>query len=418
MYSYPHKNAYYDIDKSKVLEKINNLKDNNLSLYIHIPFCSTKCGYCNLFSVQAKNDEDIIERYVHTVCRHIKMYGEALSKDNNKITSLIIGGGTPLILSIEQMKLLFSALEENLPVDISNTNFVIETSPNETDFEKIQYLRSIGVKRISIGVQSFIQDELNNLYRNHSVQSAESALDKINKLKFESLNIDLIYGIKNQTIESLTYSIDKAVSYNPSEIFIYPLYVRYGTALYNKMKTDSEMQHKMYEHAVKELTSRGYFQTSMRRFTKTQQNSSSCGFEQSISVGCGGRSYIGDLHFCEPYKTDYKECKSVLTKYIEKKDFFKDLKGYVLDNDELKRRFVIKNLGYYEGVSLLEYKKIFNSELVSDFPFVNEMIQESLIYISEDKLILTEEGRGYSDYILAKWISDRVKERMHDAKRY
>lgn len=413
MYSYPHKKAYYDIEEIEVLESLKALKADNVTLYIHIPFCSSKCGYCNLFSIPIKNGDSIIDDYIDAVCRHIKEYGNLLADKNIKITSLVIGGGTPLILSIKQMEKLFFTVENNFNVDIRDIDFVIETSPNETKYEKLQYIKEKGVKRISIGIQSFIQEELNNLYRNHDVNSCEIALKKLIDVKFSITNLDFIYGIKNQSIESLLYSINKGLSYNPEEIFLYPLYIRKDTALYNKMKVDVEMQNKMYKEAVNLLKSRGYFQVSMRRFVKEKpKNILSCGFETMISVGCGGRSYVGNVHYCEPYKSERKQCIAVLKEYIAKQDFFKGLKGYVLDKDEEKRRFIIKNLGYYNGINLEEYKNLFGNDIEDEYPILKKICNKKAAIIEKNRLMLTELGMGYSDIILSKWISDKVKKRM------
>lgn len=412
MYSYPHKNAYYEIEEERILNAISNLKDDNLTLYIHVPFCESKCGYCNLFSIP-NTSEVLLEKYIDTVCNQIIQYGNTLCENDIKFTNLILGGGTPLILSIEQMERLFKTLEENLPIKIDEANFVIETSPNQTDLDKLLYLKNKGLNRISIGIQSFVEDELKCIYRNHKKESCYKALDKIINLKFDAVNIDLIYGIEGQTKGSLIYSINEALRYKPEEIFIYPLYIREDTKIFGRMNLNYDFQHEMYDIAVKELNKNGYIQTSMRRFVKrVNENNLSCGFEQMLSVGCGGRSYIGNLHFCEPYTSKRNDCKEVLSNYVDKDNFFKGLKGYELNFEEVERRFIIKNLGYYKGLDLKEYKKIFSKDLLKAYPIFEELFKEKLIELEGKKLRLTKKGIKYSDVILPFWISDTVKERM------
>lgn len=287
MYSYPHKSAYYDIDDKNIIKAIKNLKDDNLTAYIHVPFCETKCGYCNLFSIP-NNDGELLDKYVDSVCKHIKQYKKHLTKDI-KFSTLVIGGGTPLILSIEQFNKIFTALEENLGMKTDEVEFIIETSPNQTDLSKLKYLKEIGVNRISIGVQSFIDSELKSIYRQHDKKSCHEALEKLKPLNFDVVNIDLIYGIEGQSRESLIYSINNAVKYKPEEIFIYPLYIRENTGIFEKMNLNHKTQHEMYDIAVEELNKRGYVQTSMRRFVrKLPKENISCGFDQMISFGCGG----------------------------------------------------------------------------------------------------------------------------------
>lgn len=414
MYSYPHKKAYYDISDQDISKAVKEVKDKNLTLYIHIPFCSSKCGYCNLFSIPVGNDRTIIEEYIHSVCRQIIGYAPMFKKDNILFTDIVIGGGTPFILPLDQMKKLLQTIEEELPIHIVDTNFVIETSPNETSLEKLLYFKEKGVKRISIGIQSFLDSELKLLYRKHTVTSCENALKLINEVGFDCVNIDLIYGIEGQTTQSFLYSIHEAVSYRPHEIFIYPLYIREDTGLYDKMKPNESLQYELYQLAVEELIQLGYKQTSMRRFVKLLSNENpSCGFEQMISFGCGGRSYIGDLHFCEPYTSNISESKKILGAYNSKQNYFSGLKGYVLDKEEHQRRYIIKNLGFYKGIDLLEYQNIFEETLVNQYPMINQLLEEGMVSMDDKTCKLTKLGMGNSDMILSLFISEEVKEKMN-----
>jgi len=412
MYSYPHKTAYQYIENLQLKEYNSELIKSPTTLYFHIPFCETKCGYCNLFSIPCENAEKI-SSYIAAVKRHSKNYREVLNFEGVQFNSLIFGGGTPLILSINQLENLFDIAEFDFGIDLNKVNISIETSPNQTTYEKLAFLKSKKVDRISIGVQSFVQNELDRLKRFHSVDKIHQALNDIKSVGFDSFNIDLIYGIDSQTFESLRYSLDMAVSYQPNEIFVYPLYKRPNTSIYMNFDIDTDLQYRMYFMICEFLRDKGYFQTSMRRFVKDKPLiENSCGFENMIALGCGGRSYIGNLHFCEIYTSKQSKCNKLLDKYIERNEFFSNISFYELDNEEMKRRFLIKNLLYYRGVDLSEYKELFGTYLYEDFPIFSEFHSRKWIIERDGRIKLTPLGLSLSDYIGPMLISDVVAEKM------
>ena len=412
MYSYPHKTAYQYIENLQLKECSSELLKSPTVLYFHIPFCDSKCGYCNLFSIPCVSDEKI-SSYIEAVKRHSKNYREVLNFQGVQFKSLIFGGGTPLILSTSQLEKLFDIAEYDFRMDLDKVSISIETSPNQTTYEKLLYLKSKKVNRVSIGVQSFVQKELDKLKRFHSVDNIKKALEHIKSVDFDYINIDLIYGIDSQTFESLRYSLDIAVSYEPNEIFVYPLYQRPNTSIYTDFDIDKGLQYRMYLMICEFLKDTGYFQTSMRRFVKDKPiEENSCGFENMIALGCGGRSYIGNLHFCEKYTSKPSKGRALLNRYIERKDFFGGLSFYKLNNDEMKRRFLIKNLLYYKGVALSEYKEHFGTCPYKDFSILNKFHLEKWIIESAGRIQLTPLGLSLSDYIGPMLISEEVKQKM------
>ncbi|WP_129598618.1 STM4012 family radical SAM protein [Anaerophilus nitritogenes] len=420
MYSYPHKTAYEYTKRLDLSEYNLNLKKQRMGLYYHIPFCDSKCGYCNLFSVPSKN-EDKIEQYIQAILRHSQQLKQTLDLSEIHFDSLIFGGGTPLILSIKQLDKLFELGVKNYGIRLKEDFIGIETSPNQTTAEKLAYLKQREVNRISIGVQSFVQKELNILERYHSALVAEKSLYFIKNEDFPILNIDLIYGIPGQTIKTLLYSAEKALQYEPQEIFVYPLYQQPNTRIYGKFHIDRKLQYKLYKEITSYLKTNGYHQISMRRFVKQKPDyKKSCGFENMIALGCGGRTYLDHLHYCEPYTANPNLCLKSLDSYIKKEDFLKDLSKYELSKDEMKRRYVIKNLLHYSGIDESEYEELFGTHLIKDYPIILEFCKKGWA-VQEDNLIhLTQEGMGLSDYIGPMFMSSEVIEKMetyyHDRK--
>lgn len=412
MYSYPHKTAYQNAESFELPTESRDLSGQDISLYMHIPFCDSKCGYCNLFSIPSSN-QDSIDNYISAIERQNLQYQNYFELKNINCESFILGGGTPTQLSISQLDKLFTIAEKYYGFDLEKGFSIIETSPNQTTAEKLSYLKSKHVKRISMGIQSFVQSELNTLERKHSVVAAEKALHSIKTFDFPIVNIDLIYGIPGQTMETLIYSAFKAIQYQPDEIFVYPLYAQSNTRIGHKYKVDETHQATLYSGLSAYLEANGYHALSMRRFAKTlPSNSSSCGFENTISLGCGGRSYIGDYHFCEPYMAEPKACINSLKQYLDKTDFLTDISYYKLDNDELKRRYVIKNLLNYQGIDLLDYNLRFQDNILDVFPQLLDFKEKNWINITNERITLTTEGMIWSDFMGPSFISKDVHMQM------
>lgn len=412
MYSYPHKTAYQFIEDLKLEQYKQELTGSATTLYFHVPFCESKCGYCNLFSIPCR-DLEKMSSYIKAVKRHAKNYTDLLCFKGPRFDSLAFGGGTPLILSIDQLDSLFNIAEDDFGIDLQKVNTCIETSPNQTSREKLIYLKTKKVNRVSIGVQSFVQAELDVLKRLHSAHRAQKAVEDIQKVGFDVLNIDLIYGVASQTMESLKYSLETALSYHPDEVFAYPLYQKPNTGIYKQFETDKALQYRMYFMICEYLNTKGYFQTSMRRFVKNKPSKEiSCGFENMISLGCGGRSYIGNLHFCERYTSRQAKCRDILNAYISRQTFFDGISFYKLEQNEMKRRFIIKNLFYHSGVALNDYKAVFVTDLYNDFPVLHEFLQEKWAVESDGRIKLTPLGLSLSDDIGTRFISEAVARKM------
>ena len=406
MYSYPHKMAYRKLDE-KIEDYIPYLQGRENVLYFHIPFCQSKCGYCNLFSVTGK--EEWIDNYLAAMKKQSEFY----KKYKFMVGELVIGGGTTLILSVKQLDMLFEIARENFHFLTEQYPITIETSPNQTTKEKVELLKKHHVTRVSIGVQSFMEDELKGLHRHHHRKEIDKALYLLKEAEFPSMNIDLIYGIPGQTKESLHYSLEQAVRCLPKEIFIYPLYVKKGTYLYQNGTKTLENTKELYWFMKEYLERNGYHQISMRRFIREEKKEDrSCGFEQTISIGCGGRSYMGNLHFCAPYFVKPKNCREEIASYCNQTDFSKAVNGYLLNTEEQRRRYTIKNLLHKNGINREEYQKLYKRDVLNEWISWEQLKTQGMLDWNEQKVWLTEEGMADSDYIGPMFISEEVAKRV------
>ena len=411
MYSYPHKTAYRTLEGVDIRDYLPRLEQEENSLYFHIPFCQAKCGYCNLFSVTGKG-ADYVDAYLDAMERQMKQYDLA----SYSFSDVTIGGGTPLYLEEKQLVRLFGMIEEvqgrtEYPV-------IIETSPNQTTEEKLAIVKAGGTKRISLGIQSFQEEELEKLYRVHTPNQARMAVKLIERQNFECVNLDFIYGIPGQTEQSLRENLEEGVSYGPQELFVYPLYIKSGTLLKDKQVEREENTRKLYDFVCEYLSKQGYVQYSMRRFVQKDYvpltPAMECGFGNTLSIGCGGRSYLGNLHFCTPYYVRQKDCNMQLERYLATKDHRKITHGFFLDKEEEKRRYVIKNILFTSGLNMGNFRKNFGKDVDKEFAILNIWKEKGYLKKEGDTYKLTTEGMALSDYLGPQLISSNVKGRMEE----
>lgn len=409
MYSYPHKTAYRTLTPPVSLSPyLERLEGREASLYFHIPFCAHKCGYCNLFSQQCC-DAERISLYLHTMRRQAEQL--SVAAQGLKFTSFAVGGGTPLILDEGQLEELF-CLAELFGVHPSRVFTSVETSPEYTQKSVLRQLRARGVERLSMGVQSFNETELKKLKRRPGLGTVVGALENIVEAGFPQFNLDLIYGIEGQTVESFMRSLNTALTYRPNELFIYPLYVRPGTRI--DVRSTDDIGYAIYKSARELLVGQGFVQTSMRRFVRreTTETEFSCGDEVMLSCGAGGRSYLGNLHYATPYAVRQQAIADEIDHYIRTTDFMTAANGFLLSTEEMQIRFIIKNLMYHRGVDLAEYEKRFGEK--PDRNLFREFTDRRWIEETGRIVRLTEEGMAYSDYIGQAFISPVVRKLMSE----
>lgn len=419
IYAYPHKKSYREFDKPIPLKELwKDRQEKGLTFYCHIPFCKSRCGYCNLLST-CQYREGSLKSYVDKLVQEIKSVREFLQIENSNspFSSVIFGGGTPTILSCGDLRRLLDAIGSFLNIDFKNTFFSMETSPSTLDNNKLRLLKEYHVDRISIGIQSFKANELNNIYRRESVDDIKKSLALLFKEDIKIRNIDLIYGIPSQTMETWEESLMKILDYEPEETYIYPLYIREKTKLYDEVKRNEPLMMKMYDFAQDFLTRNNYIQTSMRNFIRSDMKDHlfpkyGCQEDQMVGIGCGARSYINNIHYSRKYATDPKNINTIIEDYLRENDFNYASYGYKLNEDEQKRRYIIKSVLKVTGLDIEDYMKRFSSSPLEEYKILNSLIENDFIINKDDFLYPTEKGLRYSDKIGPLFVSDEVQEKI------
>lgn len=183
-------------------------------LYMHIPFCGARCGFCNLFTLPDRR-LDVHEQYVDALGRQAEQWAPWFQ--NRTFSRFAIGGGTPTLLEAGQLNRLFDIAELTMGLDPSAASISVETSPETVTADRMKVLKDRLVDRVSMGIQSFVEEEAAAIYRPQKPRLAEDALEMLMGYAFPLVNLDLIYGLPGQTAATWLYSLEKAISYGPGK---------------------------------------------------------------------------------------------------------------------------------------------------------------------------------------------------------
>lgn len=417
-YGYPHKTAYRPIERPVSLQEAwANDKDGALFLYIHIPFCEMRCGFCNLFT-QARPKEDLANAYMATLHRQARRVREALGEVS--FARLAVGGGTPTDLSMENLEAVFDIAERVMGASAQTIPVSVETSPETAEIQKLALLRGRGVDRISIGVQSFIETETASIARPQRRSVVDEALTRIRAAGFPALNIDLMYGLPGQTEESFCISVREAIAWGAEEIYLYPLYVRPLTRMGRSDKTWDDARLSLYREARALLFSEGYSQVSMRMFRSAKAPHKDgpvycCQEDGMVGIGCGARSYTRALHYSSEYAVEARGVREILEAYVRRPDEAFDVAdyGFELDESERRRRYFILSILSDEGLDFNAYRRSFGSDAAADFgEELGALFELGLAREDCGVARLTESGMERSDAIGPWLYSPAVRARM------
>ncbi len=424
LYSYPHKTAYRTFEEKLDLKELWAAeKKHALYLYTHIPFCRMKCSFCNLFTVSHPR-EDLVSLYLKKIQLEAEVVRDSLGDFN--FAGYAIGGGTPSHLDVQQLEQLFAVYTNILGVDLDNTPGSFEISPDTINDEKLAFLSQHGVQRLSIGIQSFIESEARSVGRVQPETMMEPLLEKISSYQFPVFNLDLIYGIPGQTAETWLASLQKAVQFQPTEIFLYPLYVRPLTSLFKKhgsiqIAQSEDIRSTLYRIGRDFLQANGYVQDSMRLFRKPvaglrESSEYSCQEDGMIGLGTNARSYTTDVHYSTEYAVSKPNVAAIIDDYVarERADFMTASYGIRLSEDDRKRRYLIKSLLKAQGLDGAHYQSIYGTDVHADFPELRTLLEMRLAQKSAGRMRLHGEGMAYSDLIGHWFISPEVKQKMQE----
>ncbi|GLY26142.1 STM4012 family radical SAM protein [Micromonospora sp. NBRC 101691] len=419
LYAYPHKTAYRPLRPRPALREVWAAQPRDaLFLYLHLPFCEMRCGFCNLFT-RANPPVEQVSAYLRQLRRQAGRVRDALG--DARFVRAAFGGGTPTYLEAGELAELFDIAEETAGGPLAGLPISVETSPATATPDRLAVLAERGVTRVSIGVQSFLDVESRAAGRPQRRAEVDRALDTIRAAGTPVLNLDLIYGIDGQTAETWRTSLETALTWRPEELYLYPLYVRPLTGLGRRAHTRADWDAERlarYTEAVELLGAAGYRQESMRQFRRADVPTPEgpdycCQDDGMVGLGCGARSYTTALHYSFDYAVAVSEVRAVLDDYLARPadDFDHAEVGYHLDAAEQRRRWLIQSLLRAEGVDPGAYRKRFGSAPADDFPELAELTRRG--WATDDGTRLTAAGLARSDAIGSWLVSAPVRQAMN-----
>ncbi|MFG2964847.1 STM4012 family radical SAM protein [Streptomyces sp. NPDC048288] len=426
VYAYPHKTAYRRLPDRPALRDLWAAEPKNaLSLYLHIPFCEVRCGFCNLFTRIGAPD-GLTGAYLDALERQAGAVREALGdQDGVRFATAAFGGGTPTFLTAAELTRLCDIAERRMGADLRAVPLSVEASPATATADRLAVLAERGTTRLSLGVQSFVDSEARAAVRPQRRADVEAALARIREAGIPVLNIDLIYGIDGQTEQTWLRSLDAALAWRPEELYLYPLYVRPLTGLGRRTATDSDpawdaQRLHLYRTGRDHLLAHGYTQQSMRMFRRADAppqgaDDYACQTDGMIGLGCGARSYTSGLHYSFDYAVDMHEIRGIVDDYVSRPagDFAHAEIGRRIGVDEARRRHLLQSLLQAEGLRHDDYRTRFGAAPGDHFATeLGRFADRGWLTDDGTVLRLTPEGLAHSDAIGPGLFSPAVRAAM------
>ncbi len=277
--------------------------DKTIGVYVHIPFCVKKCPYCDFNSIAVAGlSEGLYDRYIDAVIEDLVFQIKARPALSERVLETIyMGGGTPSLLSAENMKRLVSGIREGFPAS-GQQEITVEVNPGTATLDKLTSFIEAGINRLSIGIQSFNGEGLNSLGRVHSVQDSLNCYEDARSAGFDNIGIDLIFGIPGQSVAGWEADVDKAICLRPEHLSTYNLTIEQGTPFFKMQKEGrpllptEEDQIRMYELGIERLISAGYHHYEISNFSldgfESRHNNRYWLAEDYLGLGAGAHSYL------------------------------------------------------------------------------------------------------------------------------
>jgi len=380
-------------------------------LYIHIPFCVKKCAYCDFYSTTTEPSK--IEKFLNAAENEVELYAQHPVFAQIKFRTLYIGGGTPSLLSAQQIDKLFQKVLSRFHF-AKDFEFTIESNPETISFSKLKEYRSVGINRLSIGVQSFSDSELQTLGRIHSSDQAKKCIEWASQAGCDNINLDLIFAIPGQTLNDWQDNLEQAIQLKPKHLSIYCLTIESGTPLERQIlsgklkKVNEETEREMYLWSIDVLSTAGYQHYEISNFALT-------GFECKHNLMYwDGSPYLGIGPSAHSYWNGHRQWNvGSLEQYLKLlKSNIKPVAGQEqLSQDQKILEFLYLNLRTIHGIDIRQFKYQFNLSFIEKFEKVLERLHNhpdgELFHLQKNILKLTPNGFVLFDEI-CQYFADEI----------
>ena len=368
------------------------------SAYVHIPFCTQICYYCDFSKVFIKNQpvDSYLEHLLEEFC----------SYDIQKLRTLYIGGGTPTALSASQLEVLLKGLTENLDLSVLE-ELTIEANPGDLDADKIAVLKNSAVNRVSLGVQTFDNKMLKKIGRSHLEKDIYENIDRLKLAGFDNISIDLIYALPGQTMEQVKENVAKAIGLDIPHMSLYSLILENHTVFMNRMRRGKlplpkeELEAEMFEYIIAELERAGFEHYEISNFSKS-------GFEsrhnlmywdnaEYYGIGAGASGYVNGIRYknhgpIRHYLSAVEEGNARITE------------EHLSQKEQMEEEMFL-GLRKKSGVSMARFEEKFGrsfDELYDEI--VRDLVQKGLMQIEGDRVRMTKRGLFLGDTVAERFI--------------
>lgn len=368
------------------------------SAYVHIPFCTQICYYCDFSKVFIKNQP--VDAYLQALIREFRSY------DITELRTLYIGGGTPTSISAVQLDYLLTELIRDLNLNTLE-EFTIEANPGDLTVDKIEVLQKSAVNRVSLGVQIFNDKHLKRIGRSHNEAQIYSTIDALKTAGFQNISIDLIYALPGQTMDDVRSNVAKALSLNIPHLSLYSLILEHHTVFMNKMRRGKlhlpteDLEAEMFEYIISEMERNGFEHYEISNFTKP-------GFEsrhnlmywenvEYYGVGAGASGYLDGIRYrnrgpIQHYLKGVSEGNARLSEEV-------------LSKNEMMEEELFLGLRKKEGVSIGKFEQKFGTSFEKRYgQIVQELQSDGLLKENNGFIQMTKKGLFLGDTVAEKFI--------------
>ena len=383
------------------------MNKKELGIYMHIPFCKQKCNYCDFISYTNKCEK--IENYIECLEKEIDKFDYR----NYNVTTIYIGGGTPSYIDSKYIKQIMNSIYKKLQLEkneLKEVEITIEVNPGTVTKGKLQDYKDVGINRISIGLQCVQDRLLKILGRIHTFEDFINTYNLAKEVGFENINVDLMLGFPDQSIEDIKESLNQIIKLNPNHVSTYSLIVEEGTKIFNQIENnelqlpDEELERNMYWYVKNTLELNGYNHYEISNFSKkgkeSKHNMNCWNQEEYIGFGIAAHSYISNIRFSNTNNLE-EYIKNITNNELEKNIIIEEEQTL----EDKKREFMMLGFRKIEGVNISKFKEKFVDNPIFIYrEKLNKLVEEGLIEIDLNNIRLTNKGIDFANLVFEEFI--------------
>lgn len=368
------------------------------SAYVHIPFCTQICYYCDFSKVFIKNQP--VDSYLEHLLEEFRSY------DIQKLRTLYIGGGTPTALSAPQLEVLLNGLTKNLDLSVLE-ELTIEANPGDLNADKIAVLKNSAVNRVSLGVQTFDDKMLKKIGRSHLEKDIYENIDRLKLAGFDNISIDLIYALPGQTMEQVKDNVAKAIGLDIPHMSLYSLILENHTVFMNRMRRGKlplpkeELEAEMFEYIIAELEKSGFEHYEISNFSKpgfeSRHNLMYWDNAEYYGIGAGASGYVNGVRYknhgpIRHYLSAVEEGNARITE------------EHLSQKEQMEEEMFL-GLRKKSGVSMARFEEKFGRSFDGLYgEIVRDLVQQGLMQIEGDRVRMTKRGLFLGDTVAERFI--------------